>query len=55
LAIHERRVRSITIKKEAYANLSSVDHRQRFWRPVTGPNTGIGHTSALFIIESQMN
>ena len=22
---------------------------------VTGPNTGIGHTSALFIIESQMN
>ena len=22
---------------------------------VTGPNTGIGHTSALFIIESQMS
>jgi len=22
---------------------------------VTGPNTGIGHTSAIFIIESQMN
>ena len=22
---------------------------------VTGPNTGIGHTSALFLIESQMN
>ena len=22
---------------------------------VTGPNTGIGHTSAIFVIESQMN
>jgi hypothetical protein len=24
------------------------------WRLVTGPNTGIGHTSAIFIIESQL-
>lgn len=37
----------------AYLGTSLPDFPNLFI--VTGPNTGIGHTSALFIIESQMN
>ncbi|MBC3210424.1 NAD(P)/FAD-dependent oxidoreductase [Pseudomonas sp. SWRI111] len=37
----------------AYLGTSMPDFPNLFI--VTGPNTGIGHTSALFIIESQMN
>lgn len=33
---------------------TTLPHLPNFFL-VTGPNTGIGHTSALFIIESQMN
>jgi cation diffusion facilitator CzcD-associated flavoprotein CzcO len=51
---HGRQLKDVWAQyPRAYLGTSLPDFPNLFI--VTGPNTGIGHTSALFIIESQMN